>query len=700
MPVFRATFRIFKSHVISTKLSKKSSQGFQFNVKAATGSSDKFLVSYHLKNHRLDQARVVFDGIRSPDVQLCSMMITGYARNGRISDAMMLFDKMRHRDFVAWNSMIKGCLDCGDLAMARSLFDEMPEKNVVSWTTMVDGYLRYGRFEVAESLFWDMPVRDVAAWNVMIYGYCEYGRIEESMKLFEEMPCRNVISWTSMIAGLDQNGKSEEALSLFREMMDSGVEPTSNTLASVLTACANVADSNLGTQVHGLVVKLGYLFDEFISASLMTWYAKCKEVDYCRKVFNEIVSRNPVIWTALLSGYSVNCKHEDALRVFCIMIKVNVLPNQATFISALNSCCELEALDKGREIHTVAFKLGLDTDVYVGNSLLIMYHECGNIHDALAEFKIIKEKNVVSWNAIITGSAQHGYAIWALIFYTQMIRAGVDPDEITFTGILSACNHSGLLQKGRCFFKYISRYKVTKLKLQHYACMVDILSRSGKLDEAEELLRNIPMQANSMVWLALLSACRIHSNIAIAERAAKCIFELEPHCSAAYVLLSNLYASAGRWEDVLKMRAKMKEGRAMKVRGSSWVVLKGRRHEFLSADRSHPQTEKIYEKLDWLGGKLKEFGYIPDPNFVLHDVEDEQKEETLSYHSERLAIAFGLVNSVEGSVITVMKNLRVCGDCHAAIKIMSKIVSREIVVRDPRRFHHFKKGICSCGDYW
>lgn len=503
-----------------------------------------------------------------------------------------------------------------------------------------------------------------------------------------------------MISGLDQHGKSEEALFLFRKMVDSGIESNSSTLCSALTACANILALPQGAQVHASVFKLGYSLDEFISASLITFYANCKQVDNSYKVFHEKLHINVVIWTALITGYGLNSKHEYALEVFRDMVKIGVLPNQSSFTSALNSCSELEALDRGKVIHTAAIKMGLETDVFVGNSLIVMYTRCGGINDGVAVLKRINEKNIVSWNSIIVGCAQHGHGTWALIFFNQMLRAKVDPDEITLTGLLSACSHSGMLQKGRCFFKYFSQYKDIEVKLEHYSCMVDVLGRCGKLKEAEELIKNMPLKANSMVWLTLLSACKMHSNLEVAERVTKCIFDLEPNCSAAYILLSNLYASASKWGDASRIRVKMKQRGILKQPGCSWVTLKGLKHEFLSGDMSHPLSEKIYQKLDWLGGKLKEFGYVPDQRFALHDVEDEQKEVMLSYHSERIAIGFGLVSTAEGSTITVMKNLRICGDCHSAIKLIAKIVEREIVVRDSSRFHHFRDGICSCGDYW
>ncbi|TYH01953.1 hypothetical protein ES288_A09G101200v1 [Gossypium darwinii] len=660
----------------------------------------KFLLSDHLKNRRLDEAREVLNKIPFPGVHLYTMMIDGYALNHRLDDAIQLFEKMPVRDTVSWNSMIKGCLNGGDLITAKKLFDEMPGRNVVSWTTMVNGYLQFGKIEVAERLFFEMPVKDVAAWNSMIYGYLKSGRVDEAVNLFRKMPSRNVISWTSMIDGLDYNGRNDEALIFYKKMVGFGVKLSSNTLSCVLKACANVMALHLGVQTHCQVVKLGFSFDEFICTSLLTFYANCKQMENACKVFNEQLHGNVVKWTALLTGYGLNHKHESALMVFGDMIRMAVLPNQSSFTSALNSCSGLEALDKGKEIHAVSVKLGLDSDVFVGNSLIVMYTVCGSINDAVAAFSNIGEKNVVSWNSIIVGSAKHGQGKLVLTLFSRMIRDEVDPDEISFMGLLSACSHSGMLQKARCFFEYISRYKSTAIKLQHYVCMVDVLGRCGKLEEAEGLIKNMQVKPNSIVWLALLSACRMHSNLGVAERAVKSILDLEPNCSAAYVLLSNIYASAGKWSDVSRMRVRMKQAGIVKQLGCSWVILRGVRHEFVCADRSHPLSEKIYQKLDWLGGKLKEFGYVPDESFALQDVEDEQKQEMLLYHSERLAVAFGLVTTAEGSTITVMKNLRACGNCHSAIKLIAKIVGREIIVRDSTRFHHFRNGMCSCGDYW
>ncbi|KAM0933131.1 putative tetratricopeptide-like helical domain superfamily, DYW domain-containing protein [Dioscorea sansibarensis] len=650
--------------------------------------------------NQIDEARHVFSQIPSPDLRLCTMMINAYSRNNRIHDALNLFDHMPHRDAASWNSIIKGCLDCGELALAQRVFDEMPEKNVISWTTIVDGLARFGRVDAAEDLFWTMPKKDSAAWNSMISGYCCNERVHDARLLFEKMPLRNVISWTAMISGYDQNGESDVALRLFCKMCASNVQPTASTFACVLTACANVLDLCLGMQLHSYLVKASYLCNTYVSTSLVTMYACCEQIDSSHQLFYENGHRNVASWTALITGYGLNGRHFDALDEFQKMILHGITPNQSTFTSALNSCCGIEALDRGRKIHAKATKHGFDIDVFVGNSLVVLYSKCGAISDGLKVFDNMEERNLVSWNSVIMGCAQNGYALDALRYFDYMVYHDVQPDEITFTGLLTACSHSRMLDKARQVFQRLREDPLVNMKLEHYVCMVDVLGRCGQLDEAEELIKHMPMKPNATVWLALLSACRVHLNMQVARRTAQTIFDLEPHNSAAYVLLSNIYASAGRWNDVSQIRVMMRCRGITKVPGYSWITVKESRHEFVCGDRTHPMSKEIFKKLEWLSGKLKECGFEPDKRFALHDVDDEQKEAALAYHSEKLAVAFGLLSTVEGSTIRVMKNLRVCGDCHSAIKMISKIVEREIVLRDSSRFHHMRDGCCSCGDCW
>jgi len=506
-------------------------------------------------------------------------MITGYTENNRLKDALELFDEMPVRDKIAWNSMIKGCLECGDLSMARKLFDQMPDRNVVTWTTVINGYMQVGRVQVAERLFREMPSRDTAAWNCMIYGYCRNGKVDEAFRVFQQMPSRDVISWTSMISGLDQNGRSEDAIRLFQDMVGYGIEPTTSTVSCLISACAKALAVDLGAQIHSRIVKLGLVVDEFVASSLITFYANCQQLESSLEVFNEKAHASVVVWTSLLTGYSSNLNHDGALEVFCEMIRRGYFPNESSFTSALNSCCAVLSLDTGKMIHAEAVKLGFEASAFVGSSLITFYSKCGSIQDGITVFRVIKQKNLVSWNSILVGCAQYGYGKWALAFFAQMLRIEVEPNEITFTGLLNAANHSGMWQKGRHFFQFFSKYTSIEINLQHYACSVDMICRCGKLEEAEKFIKNMPVKADSLVWLTLLNACCMHSNFEIAERVSKCILDQDPICSAAYTLLSNLYASAGRWSDVSRIRMEMRLRDVAKQQGCSWLTPEGDKHE-------------------------------------------------------------------------------------------------------------------------
>jgi pentatricopeptide repeat protein len=294
--------------------------------------------------------------------------------------------------------------------------------------------------------------------------------------------------------------------------------------------------------------------------------------------------------------------------------------------------------------------------------------KCGRIEEAGLVFDRMPERNVISWTSIIAGYGNHG--------------------------------HAGLVDEGWHYFNSMIHNHCIEPKAEHYACMVDLLGRAGQLDEAVAFIRKMPFEPNVAVWEALLGACRIHHNMELGKLAAEFVFKLNPENPASYVLLSNIHAAAGRWGEVSNLRKLMTERGLKKEPGCSWIEIRKKVHAFLVGDRSHSQTEEMYAMLDGLAGKMKEVGYMPDTNFVLHDLEEEQKECVLSHHSEKLAIAFGLINTPPGMSVKVFKNLRVCGDCHTSIKFISTITGREIIVRDANRFHHFKDGICSCGDYW
>jgi pentatricopeptide repeat protein len=301
---------------------------------------------------------------------------------------------------------------------------------------------------------------------------------------------------------------------------------------------------------------------------------------------------------------------------------------------------------------------------------------------------------------MIVGYGMHGYGENALKVFYQMQLENMKPDHITFVGVLSACTHAGLLDEGLQYFDIMKRDYSISPRVEHYACIVDLLGRAGNLQEAYDFIKEIPFEPGPVVWGGLLGACRIHSNVELGECVAKLLFEIEPNNASNYILLSNIYAEAGRWQDVAKVRMTMKEKGLKRRPGCSWIKVKNRVHAFHAGDTSHPQWEKIYAMLEILARQVKDAGYMPNTRFALHDIEEEEKEYLLCSHSEKLAIAFGLINTCPGTPLHIINNLRMCGDCHSVTKFISRIVEREMIVRDANRFHHFKDGLCSCGDYW
>jgi pentatricopeptide repeat protein len=668
---------------------------------------------------RIDDARQVFDRMPERAVVSWNALIAGYARNGRIEDARHLFDKMPERNVVSWTTMITAYAQNGRVVDARHMFEIMPERSVVSWNAMISAYARNGLLMEAHQLFDRMPERNVISWNAVITGYAQNGRMRKAQEFFDQLPNPNVVSWIVMISGYVQSGNSKEALVLFTKMHRAGAQ-----------ACASLAALEQGKQIQAHSIKAGFELDSFVGNTLITMYAKCRSIEDvsqafenmgsrdivswnamiagyaqnqriedARKVFDKMPEQNLVSWTAMIAGYAQTGNGEEALKLFVLMLWKGMKPNQSTFTIVLSACANLATLKQGKQIQAQVIKTGFENDAFVGNSLIRMYGKCGS-EDAFQVFDKMPERDVVSWNAMLAGYAQQGLGKEAFQLFEQMKKTGTIPNEITFVSVLSACSHVGLVDEGWHCFETMSRgYHITP-GLGHYACMVDLLGHSGLLNQAKDFINKMPVEPDAVVWGALLGACRIHTNVDLGKCAAEHLFELEPQNAGNYVLLSNIYVVAGRWDDVRKVRAMMKDRGMKKEPGCSWIEVNNTLHTFLTGSTTHPQSKKIYATLEELSQQMKDLGYIPDTNFVLHDVEMEQKEHILFYHSEKLAIAFGLINLPSGTPIHIMKNLRVCGDCHTVTKFISKIVKRQIIVRDANRFHHFNDGFCSCGDYW
>ncbi|KAH9317122.1 hypothetical protein KI387_018891 [Taxus chinensis] len=661
-----------------------------------------------LKKGEQFHALIVKIGLESA---LCvgNALLTLYAKCKHVEDAYKVFEKLPERNIVSWNAMNAGYAQNGYGVDALKIFCKMQQvgmkANESSLSSALKGCASLGELECSTQ-FHAYAIKtgfevDVCVGTALVDMYSKCGLMVDARKLFHKISERNVVSWTAVISGYVQNAQSEEALNLFCQMQGENIKLNEFTFSTILGACASLKALEQGKQIHGHTIKTGFETFESMGSALVTMYAKSENISDASKVFNKLHQPDFISWTAMISGYAWNGYGEEALNLFCEMHQANLMPNEFTFASALGACAiQAAAIESGKQVHACTIKTGYQSFVCVASSLVTMYAKCGNIEAANKVFEKMHERDVVCWNAMITGYAQHGQGVEALRIFDQMQEASVKPDHITFVGVLSACSHVGFVDEGHKFFSsMIEQHHITPTS-DHYACIVDLICRAGRLDEARDFINNMPIKATSTLWRTLLGACRVYGNMELGKYAAECILELEPHDSAAYVLLSNIYSAVGMWDDRTKVRKLMEDRGVKKATGYTWIEVNNKVHTFVAKDRSHSQTTEIYLKLEQLAGQMKEEGYVPDKNFVLHDIEEEQKEQFLFHHSEKLAIAFGLISTPPGTPIQIVKNLRVCGDCHDATKFISKIVGREIVVRDANRFHHFKDGLCSCRNYW
>ncbi|GMH08544.1 hypothetical protein Nepgr_010384 [Nepenthes gracilis] len=518
-------------------------------------------------------------------------------------------------------------------------------------------------------------------------------------KVFEMMPTRDLVSWNTVIAGNAQNGMYEEALTMVRDMGNANLKPDSFTVSSVLPIFAEYADIGKGREIHGYAIRHSFDSDLYLGSSMIDIYAKCTRVDAAYRLFCLLSYRDSVSWNSMIAGCVQNGLFDDGLRLFREMLAAKVQPGYVSFSSIIPACAYLTTLHLGKQLHAQILRCGLDKNAFVASSLVDMYAKCGYIKIARCIFDEMELRDMVSWTAMIMGYALHGHAHDALSLFQKMKIEGVKPNYVAFVAILTACSHAGLVDEAQDYFdKMVHDYGISP-GLEHYAAVADLLGRVGRLKEAYDFISSMPAPTGS-VWSTLLAGCRVHKNIEMAEKVAEQLFKVDPENMGAYVLLSNIYSGAKRWRDAAKVRIAMKNKGMKKKPACSWIEMKKKVHAFVAGDKSHPDYDRINDALEVLLEQMEREGYVPDTSEVLHDVEEELKRSLLSSHSERLAIGFGLISTPPGTTIRVTKNIRVCTDCHTAVKFISKIVGREIIVRDNSRFHHFRDGKCSCGDYW
>ncbi|KAJ7974931.1 Pentatricopeptide repeat-containing protein [Quillaja saponaria] len=673
-----------------------------------------------------------------------SKLITASALSlfSSLSYAHKVFKQIQHPNLYTWNTLIRAYASSSDPTQSLLIFLEMlyscPEfPNKFSYPFVIKAAsvlkaLKFGRvlhgMAIKASLGSDLFILNSL---VHFYGSCK--DLDLAHRVFTKIQRKDVVSWNSLINAFTQGGSPEGALHLFKEMEVNNVKPNNITMVGVLSACTKMLDLEFGSWICSYIKRNDLSVDLTLNNAMLDMYIKCGRIEDAKKIFNEMPEKDIVSWTTMIDGYAKLGSYDQARLVFCAMphqetAAWNALisayeqngkpkealslfhelqhstiakPNEVTLVCALSACAQLGAMDLGGWIHVYTKKHGIKLNCHLTTSLIDMYAKCGDLDKALEVFYSVEQKDVYVWSAMIAGLAMHGCGRAALDLFSRMLEDDVIPNGVTFTNVLCACSHAGLVNEGKYIFNQMESLYGVVPGVKHYACMVDILGRAGLLDEAVALIEKMPILPSASVWGALLGACRLHGSVELAEQACNSLLELDPGNHGAYVLLSNMYAKAGKWDSVSHLRKLMRDSGLKKEPGCSLIEVKGIVYDFFVGDNSHPFSQKIYSKLDEILVRLKSIGYEPNKSQVLQLVEeDDLMEHALNLHSEKLAIAFGLISIEASQPIRIVKNLRVCGDCHSVAKLISGLYDREILLRDRYRFHHFRGGKCSCMDYW
>ncbi|KAI9100332.1 hypothetical protein K1719_024550 [Acacia pycnantha] len=584
-----------------------------------------------------------------------------------------------HPRRLNFNSTLRFLSKSGNLDEALRLIESSPSKSTaykpddidtlsfllhacISRKSFSHGQKLYLHFLRSPDRFKQDLLRNPILKSKLITLFSVCGRIDEARRIFNLGPADEKTSesvWVAMAIGYCRNGFSKEALKLYCEMLSTRhVRPNNFAFSMALKACADMSNSLVGSAVHAQIIKSDEEADQVVNNALLRFYIECGCLGEALKVFEEMPQRNVVSWNTLMAGVAAQGKVSEAFDVFRVMQRENIRFSWVSLTTILSMCARVTALHSGKEIHG----------------------------------QIVKSRK--------KGYAINGYIEEAMALFDEMVSYGMKPDSITFIALLSGCSYSGLADKGQELFNMMEDYEM-KPSVEHYACLVDILGRAGRIDEALDLVQNMPMNPSGSIWGSLLNSCRLHRNVPVAEFVAERLFEIEPHNPGNYVMLSNIYAKAEMWHCVKRVRERMVMGGIKKETGCSWTQIKHRIHTFIAGGSSEFRSSAEYLKT-WneLSDAIKGAGYIPDTGVVLHDVNEEMKVTWVCGHSERIAAIFSLIHTADGMPIRITNNLRVCGDCHSWMKAVSRVTRRMIVLRDSNRFHHFVNGYCSCKDFW
>lgn len=649
----------------------------------------------------------------------------------------LCYGKMVHAQMIVWgaklNLVLKTSLvdmysKCQDMDNALMVSKQTPEHDVFVWTSIVSGFIKKLKFDEALSTFNEMVCsnilpsnytysqilnacssilelelgeqiharvlmagleHDVSVGNALVdmYMKCSYV-VENALKVFKEISSPNVISWTSLISGLSKHGLQQESFKAFDEMLSVGEQPNSFTLTSILRACGTGNYLFQTRELHGYIIKTIASYDLVMWNALVDAYAGSGMVDEAQCVIRTMTSRDSVTYTCLAKRANQMGHHEDALSIIGQMHNDDIKMDGFSLSTFLSASAGLGAIEPGRQLHCYSLKNGLGNWISVSNGLVDMYGKCGSINDAQRAFTEITKPEVASWNCLMFGLASNGHISASLSAFEDMLLEGTQPDAITLLLLLYTCSHGGLVDLGLDYFNSMREKYGIEPAFDHYVCLVDLLGRGGRLEEAMYVIQTMPFQTNALIYKTLLSACRLHGNIPLGEDMARRSLELDPSDPTIYVLLANLYEDFGKPDLGEKTRKLMRNRGLGKTAGQSWTEIRNKVQHFTTGDKTYPRINEIHEKIDLLINEFKNLGYTYKAN-----------RETM-YHSEKLAVAFGLLNAASSAPIRIIKNIRICRDCHDFMANVSRLVDKEVIVRDGNRFHCFKKGDCSCRGHW
>ncbi|MBA0839869.1 hypothetical protein Goarm_005561 [Gossypium armourianum] len=582
---------------------------------------------------------------------------------GDMDHALKLFDQIPEPKTVfLWNTMIKGYSRIHFPKHGISMYLNMLRQNVkpdnYTFPFLFKGFDRNVGFSCGKELHCHVVKfgfgSNVFVQNALIHMYSLCGQMEMARWVFDISCKTDVITWNVIITGYNKTKQYNETSKLFDEMVKNGVVPSSVTLVSLLSACSKLRDLKIGKLVHEYIGKCEIKPNLILENALMDMYSACGEMDVAIGIFDRMKTRDVISWTTIVSGFinkgeidlartyfdqmpekdyvswtamidgyiRVNC-FKEALILFREMQASSIQPDEYTMVSILTACAHLGALQLGEWIKAYIDRNKVKNDVFVGNALIDMYFKCGSVAKAKRVFFEMPRRDKFTWTAMIVGLAINGHGEEALSMFFEMLRASIKPDEITYIGVLCACSHAGLVNEGRKFFASMTAEHGVEPDVAHYGCMVDLLGRAGHLQEACEVIKNMPMKPNKIIWGALLGACRVHKDVGIAEMAAKNILELDPQNGAVFVLLCNIYAYCKKWDSLHELRESMMHRGIRKTPGCSLIEMNGVVHEFVAGDRSHPRSKEIYSKLDNMTRNLKLAGYSPDTSEVFLDIGEE-----------------------------------------------------------------------------